>query len=287
MVAVWSYGSTGPDGGFVRDEATRALTRGILVPVAIDPVMPPLGFGEVQALDLKRWKGNAEGPVPARSGRRLPRQAGRRSRRRRQRGRPRGCIGGCAPAPSAPSSPASSARSPPTWAGCRTPSAPSRPASRCCPTLAAGSASAVVRTATSALPGTPAARAAAPTCARSSTAIPNGANRRLAADLLAAADGVAGAELVASAQDGAWLCAPVAADVRIDGRRPGRRQDPRPGRRRHPLRPARRQRAPRRRRRHPGRPTTAALAWAAEPSAPSTTSPSAGSRPGRWWRPAA
>ena len=62
VVAVWSYGSTGPEGGFVRDEATRALTRGILVPVAIDPVMPPLGFGEVQALDLKGWKGNPKDP---------------------------------------------------------------------------------------------------------------------------------------------------------------------------------------------------------------------------------
>jgi hypothetical protein len=62
VVVVWSYGATGPDGGFVRDEATRALTRGILVPVAIDPVMPPLGFGEVQALDLKRWKGGARDP---------------------------------------------------------------------------------------------------------------------------------------------------------------------------------------------------------------------------------
>jgi len=62
VVVVWSYGSTGPDGGFVRDEATRALARGILVPVAIDPVMPPLGFGEVQALDLKRWKGRPNDP---------------------------------------------------------------------------------------------------------------------------------------------------------------------------------------------------------------------------------
>jgi TIR domain len=62
VVVVWSHGSTGPDGGFVRDEAGRALARGILVPVAIDAVMPPLGFGEVQALDLKRWKGGAKDP---------------------------------------------------------------------------------------------------------------------------------------------------------------------------------------------------------------------------------
>ena len=62
VVVVWSHGSTGPDGGFVRDEATRAKIRDILVPVTFDPVMPPLGFGELQAIDLKRWKGKAKDP---------------------------------------------------------------------------------------------------------------------------------------------------------------------------------------------------------------------------------
>jgi hypothetical protein len=62
VVVAWSYGSTGPDGGFVRDEAARARQRGILVPVLIDPVTPPLGFGELQAIDLKRWKGNPKDP---------------------------------------------------------------------------------------------------------------------------------------------------------------------------------------------------------------------------------
>ena len=62
VVVVWSHGSIGPDGGFVRDEATRAKARGLLVPVAFDAVMPPLGFGELQAIDLKRWKGNAKDP---------------------------------------------------------------------------------------------------------------------------------------------------------------------------------------------------------------------------------
>ena len=62
VVVVWSHGSTGPDGGFVRDEATRAKARSILVPVAFDNVMPPLGFGELQAIDLKRWKGGAKDP---------------------------------------------------------------------------------------------------------------------------------------------------------------------------------------------------------------------------------
>jgi hypothetical protein len=62
VVVVWSHGSTGPDGGFVRDEATRAKARNILVPVAFDSVLPPLGFGELQAIDLKRWKGGAKDP---------------------------------------------------------------------------------------------------------------------------------------------------------------------------------------------------------------------------------
>jgi hypothetical protein len=60
VVVVWSRGSVGPDGAFVRDEANRAMARGLLVPVMIDRVPPPLGFGELQALDLTRW-GGAQG----------------------------------------------------------------------------------------------------------------------------------------------------------------------------------------------------------------------------------
>jgi hypothetical protein len=33
------------------------MARGILVPVTIDAVGPPLGFGELQAIDLTRWRG--------------------------------------------------------------------------------------------------------------------------------------------------------------------------------------------------------------------------------------
>ncbi|HEX3919199.1 MAG TPA: toll/interleukin-1 receptor domain-containing protein [Caulobacteraceae bacterium] len=62
VVVVWSHGSTGPDGGFVRDEAGHAKARGILVPVRFDDVPPPLGFGELQAIDLRRWKGNPKDP---------------------------------------------------------------------------------------------------------------------------------------------------------------------------------------------------------------------------------
>ena len=33
VIVVWSPGSVGPDRGFVRDEASRAKERGVLVPV--------------------------------------------------------------------------------------------------------------------------------------------------------------------------------------------------------------------------------------------------------------
>jgi hypothetical protein len=62
VVVVWSEGSTGVEGAFVRDEAGRAMARGLLVPVMIDKVAPPLGFGELQAIDLTRWRGSLRDP---------------------------------------------------------------------------------------------------------------------------------------------------------------------------------------------------------------------------------
>ncbi len=62
VIVVWTEGSVGPDGGFVRDEASRAKARGVLVPVRLDKVDPPLGFGELQALDLSHWKSNPNDP---------------------------------------------------------------------------------------------------------------------------------------------------------------------------------------------------------------------------------
>jgi len=62
VVVVWSKRSVGPEGGFVREEATRAQKRGVYVPVLIDAVMPPLGFGESQATSLKNWHGNRSDP---------------------------------------------------------------------------------------------------------------------------------------------------------------------------------------------------------------------------------
>lgn len=61
-VVVWTCASTSADGGFVKDEAARAARRQILVPVMLDKVEPPLGFGELQAVDLTRWRGSARDP---------------------------------------------------------------------------------------------------------------------------------------------------------------------------------------------------------------------------------
>ncbi len=62
VLVVWSERSTGQGGSFVRDEATRSLRRGVYLPVRIDPVEPPLGFGETQALSLIGWKGDRSDP---------------------------------------------------------------------------------------------------------------------------------------------------------------------------------------------------------------------------------
>lgn len=58
VIVAWSKGSVGPQGHFVRDEATRSLRRGTYLPISLDSVDPPLGFGEIQAISLRRWKGD-------------------------------------------------------------------------------------------------------------------------------------------------------------------------------------------------------------------------------------
>src|SRR6187551_3509106 len=58
VIVSWSKRSVGPEGRFVRDEASRAQRRGIYVPVLLDAVDPPLGFGESQAASLRGWHGN-------------------------------------------------------------------------------------------------------------------------------------------------------------------------------------------------------------------------------------
>jgi TolB-like protein len=58
VIVVWSSRSIGPEGTFVQDEATRAQQRHVYVPVLIDKVHLPLGFGETQALPLTGWRGD-------------------------------------------------------------------------------------------------------------------------------------------------------------------------------------------------------------------------------------
>lgn len=62
VLVVWSRLSVGPEGSFVRDEAERGRKSGRLVQACLDRVSPPLGFGEIQALDLVGWRGNAQDP---------------------------------------------------------------------------------------------------------------------------------------------------------------------------------------------------------------------------------
>ena len=62
VVVIWSRRSVGPDGQFVRDEASRAMKRHTYLPLRIDRVDPPLGFGETQALDFQGWKGDRGDP---------------------------------------------------------------------------------------------------------------------------------------------------------------------------------------------------------------------------------
>lgn len=61
-VVVWTRASAGPDGHFVWDEASRARANNQLVPVTLDKVMPPLGFGEIQCIDLTHWRGRRSDP---------------------------------------------------------------------------------------------------------------------------------------------------------------------------------------------------------------------------------
>lgn len=62
VVVAWSKRSVGSEGKFVRDEASRAERKHVYVPIRIDKVEPPLGFGETQALLFSGWTGNRSDP---------------------------------------------------------------------------------------------------------------------------------------------------------------------------------------------------------------------------------
>lgn len=60
VIVVWTRGSAAST--FVRDEAGRARDDGRLVPVMLDHVTLPLGFGAHQAEDFTRWNGGRKAP---------------------------------------------------------------------------------------------------------------------------------------------------------------------------------------------------------------------------------
>ena len=60
VIVIWTKGSAAST--FVRDEAGRARDEGRLVPVMLDRVDIPLGFGAFQAEDFTRWNGGANAP---------------------------------------------------------------------------------------------------------------------------------------------------------------------------------------------------------------------------------
>ena len=57
VVVLWSAESV--RSSFVRDESSRALKQGKLLPVRIEDVDLPLGFGQLHTLDLLGWDGDA------------------------------------------------------------------------------------------------------------------------------------------------------------------------------------------------------------------------------------
>ena len=60
VLAIWSHASVAAP--WVKEEATVGKNRGVLVPVLIDEVDPPLGFMMIQAADLIGWQGDRDDP---------------------------------------------------------------------------------------------------------------------------------------------------------------------------------------------------------------------------------
>ena len=60
VIVLWSGESA--QSRWVRDEADRAASRGCLIPVLVENIAVPLGFGQIQAADLSKWRGDAGDP---------------------------------------------------------------------------------------------------------------------------------------------------------------------------------------------------------------------------------
>ncbi len=61
VIVVWSLASI--DSDWVRDEATLARDARKLVPVCIDAVDVPIGFGQFHTIDLAKWTGSVDDPA--------------------------------------------------------------------------------------------------------------------------------------------------------------------------------------------------------------------------------
>ncbi|WDP92193.1 MAG: Hsp70 family protein [Desulfobacter sp.] len=57
LIVLWSLSSVGSD--WVGDEADEGRSRGILIPVLIEDIRPPMGFRRIHTADLSGWKGGA------------------------------------------------------------------------------------------------------------------------------------------------------------------------------------------------------------------------------------
>ncbi len=61
VVVLWSLNSIQSD--WVCEEASEGARRGKLVPVALDDVLPPVGFRQIQVADLSAWDGSHQDPI--------------------------------------------------------------------------------------------------------------------------------------------------------------------------------------------------------------------------------
>lgn len=61
VVVLWS--PTSIHSHWVRDEAATGRDRGRMVPVTIGEVEPPLGFRQIQHVDLTHWRGEGDGEI--------------------------------------------------------------------------------------------------------------------------------------------------------------------------------------------------------------------------------
>lgn len=60
VLVIWTKASV--ESNWVKDEAASGRERGRLLPVILDDVKPPLGFRQLQWVDLRRWNRRADAP---------------------------------------------------------------------------------------------------------------------------------------------------------------------------------------------------------------------------------